>query len=167
VAANMTPTEIINVILALKAKSQALHPKAQSITLADGQLITSGQGSYPQIIAGLHEIISTATNFITDVDGSPQVGGNEAASIANAFKDFVHVHQVFLHSLTVKAGLFISHPSKVRQPIVDILRHEKDILESFGLALIEVTKSKQTEIKNQQNSLIQTIRTSYKAYEKT
>jgi len=163
----MTPTEIISVILALKAKSQALHPKAQSITLADGPLITSGQGTYPQLIAGLHEIISTATNFITDIGGSPPVEGNEAASIANAFKDFVHVHQVLLHSLTVKAGLFISHSSKVRQPVADVLRQEKDILELFGSALIEVAKSKQNEIKNQQNSLVQTIRTSYRAYEKT
>lgn len=47
----MTPTEIVNVILALKAKSQALHPKAQSINLADGPLIVSGQGPYPVILS--------------------------------------------------------------------------------------------------------------------
>lgn len=163
----MTPAEITNVILALKAKSQALHPKAQAITLANGPLITSGQGPYPQVLAGLHEIISTATNFTTDIGGSPPVDENEAASIANAFKDFVHVHQVLLHSLTAKAGLFVSHPSKVRQPIADVLRQEKDIFELLGLGLIEVAKSKQNEIKSQQNSLIQTIRTSYRAYEKT
>lgn len=162
----MTPAEIINVIQALKAKSQALHPKAQSITLADGPLITSGQGPFPPILAGLHEIISTATNFVTDIGGSPQADDNEAASIANAFKDFVHVHQVLLHSLTAKAGLFISHSSKVRQPVADVLRQDKDILESLGLALIEVAKSKQNEIKSQQQSLVQTIRTSYRAYEK-
>jgi len=161
----MTPQEIINVIHAMKTKSQALHPKAQSITLANGPLLSSGGGPYPQIIAGFHEIISTVTNFVDVIAGSASVEGNDAASIANAFKDFVHVHQVLLHSLTTKGGLFRTHPTDVRQPIADVLRQEKDTLETFCRALIEVAKSKQDVIKQQQLSLIQTIRACYRAYE--
>jgi len=155
----MKPVEITNSLNSLKAKSQNLHVKAQTINMANGKLITSGGGPYPGIIAGIEEIISTGANLTSDMQGSPQLEGSDATAVADAFKEFVHVHQVLLHLLTSKAGLF-----KSGQPVADVLRQEKDILDAVALGLINIDNSKQSELKTQQTALNSTLRAAIRAH---
>ena len=101
----------------------------RSITIVNGPLIIVGQGPFPQIIAGFTDIISTATTAIAQMQGTPPVTTQaDASAIADAFREFVRVHQVLLNILIGKAGLFQTVPF-IGQPVAAVLRQIESVVD--------------------------------------
>jgi len=159
----MKAQEIINTLATLRTKSQAINTRAQSINMSTGKEMSSGGGPYPQVIAGLHELMSTMTNFTDDAHSSPDISDAEAKEIDDAYREFVRGHQVFLHLLTGKGALFKSTP-EVGRSMQDVLRAERDVVESMGNVLAEAAPSISSDIKGQTKMLSQTITAAIRAH---
>jgi len=156
----MQPKEIVASLTYLKAKSASLAIKAQAINLNNGSLITSGQGPYPQIVASLDEMTSTIVNLQSGLENIPLCGKDDT-TVVEAYREFVHSHRHALHLLTSKAALF-----KTGQPVADMLRQEKDILDTLGDTLTNMVEHK-AEVKTNQQSLARTLKACIKAHEST
>ncbi|KAM7215128.1 hypothetical protein V8F06_009446 [Rhypophila decipiens] len=156
-----------HLIRTLTAKSQALQAPAQSTTIVNGPLIIVGLGPFPQIISIFRDIVSTGTTFITQMSGSPSVRDeDEASSIADAWKEFVRVHQVLLNILIGKAGLFNTVPF-IGQPVAAVLHQVESIVDTIAFGLIdtiEVGLQKQ-RVQNDANSLSSSLTICINAYE--
>ncbi|KAH6675856.1 hypothetical protein B0J14DRAFT_626301 [Halenospora varia] len=162
--AAVTPAQIVTNIQILTSKSQALQAPAQSINIINGPLIVIGQGPFPQIISGFADIVSTATVAISSMQGSADVpAGPPAQAIADAFREFVRVHQVLLNILIGKAGLFTTIPL-VGAPVAAVLRQVEGVVDTIAFALIDMVQSQATELTNQHNSLSLTLDTTIKSY---
>jgi len=163
--AAVTPAQAVDNINALTAKSQALQAPAQSITIINGPLIVIGLGPFPQIISGFADIVSTATSSIAAMQGSPDVtSATDATNIANAFREFVRVHQVLLNILIGKAGLFSTVPL-IGQPVAAVLRQIESVVDTIAFALIDMVESQAADLSNQQGSLDMTLQTAINSYD--
>ncbi|KAK4211507.1 hypothetical protein QBC37DRAFT_484544 [Rhypophila decipiens] len=164
----LTASQIVQNIRTLTTKSQALQAPAQSISIINGPLIIIGQGPFPILIAGFTDIVSTATVAIAamteDRDTIADVPG--AKAIADAFREFVRVHQALLNILIGKAGLLNPLPI-VGQPIATILRQIESVVDTIAYGLIDIISpaDERRMITSDSNSLHGTIEVSIKAYE--
>ncbi|ERF70310.1 hypothetical protein EPUS_06351 [Endocarpon pusillum Z07020] len=89
---------------------------------------------------------------------------NEAQAIADAFRDFVRVHQVLLNILIGKAGLFQTVPF-IGAPIAAVLRQVENIVDTIAFGLIDRVQSQATELTNQAQSLSMTLKTTIDSYD--
>ncbi|KAK4458980.1 hypothetical protein QBC42DRAFT_340639 [Cladorrhinum samala] len=165
--AAIPPAEVVNNIKTLTAKSQALQAPAQTISIINGPLIIIGQGPFPKIIAGFADIVSTATTAISGMKNpGPITAPADATAIAEAFRDFVRVHQALLNILIGKAGLFTTVPL-IGAPVAAVLRQVEGVVDTIAFSLIdsvEVTAQKNS-IQQDSNSLHATIELSINNYE--
>ncbi|KAK6345964.1 hypothetical protein TWF730_010302 [Orbilia blumenaviensis] len=161
--AALTPTQMIDNINVLIAKSQALQEPAQSITILNGPLIVIGQGPFPQIISGFTDIIQTTTTAIAQMQGTEKVTvEDDRQAIAKAFREFVRVHQVLLNTLIGKAGLFNTVPV-VGQPVASVLRQLEAVVDTIAFGLIDIVES--DDMKAQADSLSGTITIAIDSYD--
>lgn len=166
----LTPAQIVDNIRMLTSKSQALQAPANSITIVNGPLIIIGQGPFPRIIAGFTDIVSTATTAIAQMQGSaPVTTAADATAIADAFREFVRVHQVLLNILIGKAGLFQTVPF-IGQPVAAVLRQIESAVDTIAFGLIGMFESaavgaQRQAVQSDANSLGMTIQTTIKSYE--
>ncbi|KAK0706741.1 hypothetical protein B0T26DRAFT_756204 [Lasiosphaeria miniovina] len=95
--------------------------------LINGPLTIIGVGPFPTIIKGLADIVTTATTAIAQVQGDlPVPAGADATAIADAFRDFVRIHQQLLNILIGKAGSFPTVPL-IGSPVAAALRRIEGI----------------------------------------
>ncbi|KAK4445115.1 hypothetical protein QBC34DRAFT_413566 [Podospora aff. communis PSN243] len=164
----LTADQIVTNIRSLTSKSQALQAPAQSITILNGPLIVIGQGPFPQIIAGFSDIIQTATVALGAMQASPTQLTTEAdaSSVANAFREFVRVHQVLLNILIGKAGLFNTIPI-VGQPVAQVLRQLEAIVDTVAFSLIDSVDpaTQKNMMTSDANSLSGTITIAINSYD--
>lgn len=81
-----------------------------------------------QIIAGLNDIVSTATTFQAQWNGISPPTTDEISRVATAFRDFSNGQQKFLNILIGKAGVFEQVPF-IGQPLTGVLRQLESITE--------------------------------------
>ena len=161
----ITPAQAVDNIRMLTTKSQALQAPAQSITLINGPLIIVGLGPFPQIISGFADIVQTATVAIAQMQGSAKVtNAADAKAIADAFREFVRVHQVLLNILIGKAGLFNTVPF-IGQPVASVLRQVEAVVDTIAFGLIDMLEGQVTDVQSQANNLHQTIEISISSYD--
>jgi hypothetical protein len=80
-------------------------------------------------IVGFTDIVSSATTYITQMQGmAPVPAGAPADAIFDAFREFVRVHQALLNILIGKAGLFETVPF-IGQPIAAVLRQIENVVD--------------------------------------
>ncbi|KAF7528766.1 hypothetical protein G7054_g10077 [Neopestalotiopsis clavispora] len=164
VAAALTPAQIVDNINIITAKSQALQVPATSITLTNGPLIVVGLGPFPPIIAGFADIVRVVTSDIALMQGTPQVtAAAEVKAIADAFREFVRVHQVLLNILIGKAGLFTVVPL-IGAPVSAVLRQIEGVVDSIAFSLIAIVEGTANDIAVQRQSLDGTINVSITTY---
>jgi hypothetical protein len=85
--AAVTPAQIVSNIEMITQKSAALQAPAKTITLVNAPLLVIGQGPLPTIITGFTDIVTTATNAISQMQGSsPVPAGADSDAIADAFR---------------------------------------------------------------------------------
>ncbi|GAB1316863.1 hypothetical protein MFIFM68171_07073 [Madurella fahalii] len=144
--AALTPQQIVDSLQVLTTKSQALQAPAQSITIINGPLIVIGLGPFPQIITGFGDIVSTATTAAAALPGTAQITTDaDATAVADAFREFVRVHQVLLNILIGKAGLFQTVPV-IGAPVAAALPQVEAIVDTVAFAiadLVDPTTQKQ------------------------
>ncbi|EAT82361.1 hypothetical protein HBI56_090270 [Parastagonospora nodorum] len=157
IAAQASPADVVKNIQAITQKSQALQAPAQSINLINGPLILIGQGPFPQIIVGFTDIVSSATTYITQMQGmAPVPAGAPADAIFDAFREFVRVHQALLNILIGKAGLFETVPF-IGQPIASVLRQIENVVDTIAFALIDTVESRAKDLQGQASALGNTL----------
>lgn len=78
-------------------------------------------------------------------------------------QQFVRTHQVLLHLLTGKGALFKATP-EVGKSMQDILRAERDVVESMGNVLADAVPSKSNEFKSQATALSKTVTATIRAH---
>ncbi|KAM7191211.1 hypothetical protein V8F20_009389 [Naviculisporaceae sp. PSN 640] len=162
----ITASKIVENIQALTAKSQALQKTANNITIQNGPLIIIGQGPFPKIIAGLQDIALNGTNAFLELNGTPHIGSkDEAASVADAFREFVRVHQAFLNILIGKASLFNS-VGIIREPVANELRQVERVIDTFAFTLIDTIDpiQQKKQIQEDLSSLDSTLDAAINAY---
>ncbi|KAK4203484.1 hypothetical protein QBC40DRAFT_251183 [Triangularia verruculosa] len=164
VMAALTPAGIVVAIKDLTAKSQALQQPAHSISLINGPLIVVGLGPFPQIIVGFTQIINVATTAVPEIATTPAIDVvADRQAVADAFKEFVRVHQVLLNILIGKAGLFTTVPF-IGAPVTAILRQLESTVDAFAFAVIDVVAS-QDGVPSSATSLTATLDAAIKSYE--
>ncbi|KAK4652854.1 hypothetical protein QC762_512810 [Podospora pseudocomata] len=162
--AALTSTQIADTLQTLTAKSQALQAPAQQITILNGPLIVVGLGPFPQIIQGFTEIITITTAAVPQIVATPRFELDaDRKTVADAFREFVRVHQVLLNILIGKAGLFQTVPI-IGQPVAAVLRQLESVVDSAAFALIDVVAGT-NGVPEQANSLGNTIEIAIKSYE--
>ncbi|VBB81030.1 Putative protein of unknown function [Podospora comata] len=162
--AALTSTQIADTLRTLTARSQALQAPAQQITIINGPLIVIGLGPFPQIIQGFTEIITITTAAVPQIAATSTFELEaDRKTVADAFREFVRVHQVLLNILIGKAGLFQTVPI-IGQPVAAVLRQLESIVDSAAFALIDVVAGT-NGVPEQANSLGSTIEIAIKSYE--
>ncbi|KAF3901322.1 hypothetical protein ABW20_dc0101760 [Dactylellina cionopaga] len=163
--AALTAQQMTDNINSLTMKSQGLQRPARSITLLNGPLIVVGLGPLPTIITGFTDIVNTAQNAITTMAGSsPITVPADATMVANAFREFVRVHQALLNILIVKAGLFTTVPL-IGVPVATALRGIEEVVDTIALGIIALVESKANGLSADADSLKTTIQTARSSYE--
>ncbi|KAK6357679.1 hypothetical protein TWF718_001987 [Orbilia javanica] len=138
--AALTPAQMVGNIQMLTQKSMALQTPAKSITILNGPLIVVGLGPFPQIIAGFTEIVTITTTAIAQMQGSAVITNpTDAKNIADAFRNFVKVHQALLNILIGKAGLFNTVPI-IGAPVAAVLRQLENIVDTVAFGLIDLVE---------------------------
>ena len=83
-----TPSQVVDTIKQLTQKAHAIQQPAHSITLVNGPLIVIGQGPFPQIQAGLVEMVKIANAFIPGMQSMPPVAADsDAVTIFDAYRE--------------------------------------------------------------------------------
>jgi hypothetical protein len=101
ISAAITPTQVVDNIKTLTAKSQALQAPAQSISIINGPLVIIGQGPFPKIIVGFQDIVVTGTTYISQMGDMANVpAGKQSDDIYDAFRE-VSTANLLLHGLRV------------------------------------------------------------------
>ncbi|EPS45967.1 hypothetical protein H072_24 [Dactylellina haptotyla CBS 200.50] len=163
--AAVTPTQVVSNIKILTSKSKALQGPAQSISLINGPLIVIGLGPFPPIIAGFTEIITLVTADIAAMSGTaPITGAVDAKNIADAFREFVQVHQKMLNILIGKAGLFNTVPI-IGEPVAGVLRSLEKIVDTIAFGLIDLVESQAVQMTMDKESLGGTITLAIDSYD--
>ncbi|KAK4169847.1 hypothetical protein QBC43DRAFT_38663 [Cladorrhinum sp. PSN259] len=138
--AALTSGQIVDAIKSLTMKSRALQQPANSISIINGPLIIIGQGPFPQLISGFTDIVTTTTTAIAQLQGTPKITATTATmEIADAFRDFVRVHQQLLNILIGKSGLFTIVPF-IGQPIAAVLRSVEAVVDQIAFGLVDVVE---------------------------
>ncbi|KAK7920119.1 hypothetical protein PG985_008141 [Apiospora marii] len=154
-----TPQQVATHIKGLTQKSQDLQAPAQSITIVNGPLIMIGQGPYPQIIAGLKDIVSAGSTALSQMQGMAEVPkGKESDAICDAFREFARVHQELLKTLTGKAGMSQQVPF-IGQPVAAVLRQDESVTDSLAFSLMDNVPSRASDLQAEAKSLSETIET--------
>ncbi|KFZ17498.1 hypothetical protein V502_04564 [Pseudogymnoascus sp. VKM F-4520 (FW-2644)] len=109
-----TAQEAITSIQTFTTKSQALQAQANSINIASGPLIVTGQGPFPKIIAGFNDITNTTTASIGELRGT--LGITDAQTVADAFTQFVNVYQARQHHPPRSRSTSSHHHSRTYRP---------------------------------------------------
>ena len=82
-----TPTQAIEAIHVLTQKAQALQAPAQHINQIHGTLMVIGQGPFPQILAGLREIVTIAAADVQQMMNMKAVAaGSESSMMFDAYR---------------------------------------------------------------------------------
>ncbi|KAM7196986.1 hypothetical protein V8F33_005868 [Rhypophila sp. PSN 637] len=168
----LTASQIVQNIRTLTTKSQALQAPAHSISVLNAPLIIIGQGPFPVRSAALFllrftDIMSTATVAIaamnSDRDTITDVPGSKA--IADAFREFVRVHQVLFNILIGKAGLLNTLPL-VGEPVAAILREIERVVDTIAYDLADIVSpaDERRMITSDSQSLHGTIEVSIETY---
>ncbi|KAK4224347.1 hypothetical protein QBC38DRAFT_371207 [Podospora fimiseda] len=164
--AALTAIQITTNIKTITAKSQALQPTAQSITVLNAPLIVIGSGPFPVLITGFNDIVSTANNAIAAMAGTPAITSEaDAAMIADAFREFVRVHQALLNILIGKAGVVAKIPV-VGAPVATALRAVEGVVDTIAFGLIDLVEATTAapEIDEDHEALIGTLEIAIQAY---
>ncbi|KAK0721268.1 hypothetical protein B0T21DRAFT_453650 [Apiosordaria backusii] len=155
---------IVATLRELTTKSQALQGPANSITIINGPLIVIGLGPFPPIIAGFTEIITITSSAIPMLSDTPTITDvADRKAVAEAFRDFVRVHQVLLNILIGKSGLFSTVPV-IGAPVAAVLRQLESVVDSAAFAIIDIVGG-QEGVPNQAQSLSATIGVAIEKYE--
>ncbi|KAF3014154.1 hypothetical protein E8E14_001052 [Neopestalotiopsis sp. 37M] len=129
-----TAEQIVASLNTLTDKSQDLQAPAETITAVNGALIVVGQGPFPKIISGFQEIVTLATNDISQMQGTETItDAAEADNVYAAFRDFSAIHQKLLTTLTGKAALLSTVPI-IAAPMSAILRQDENVLDVCKLS---------------------------------
>ncbi|KAH8724418.1 UVI-1 [Phaeosphaeriaceae sp. PMI808] len=164
IAAQITPSQVVDNIKVLTAKSQQIQAPALSISIINGPLLIIGQGPFPVIIAGFADIVTTATVAITQMQGmSPVASGPPSDAIFDAFREFVRVHQVLLNILIGKAGLFQTVPF-IGAPVAGVLRQIENVVDTIAIGLIKNVQSRANDLQTQANALSGTLTIAIQRY---
>ncbi|OSS47059.1 hypothetical protein B5807_10100 [Epicoccum nigrum] len=162
--AAVTPAQIVSNIEMITQKSAALQAPAKTITLVNAPLLVIGQGPLPTIITGFTDIVTTATNAISQMQGSsPVPAGADSDAIADAFRSFVRVHQELLNILIGKAGLLNTLPF-VGAPMAAVLRQVESVVDTIAFSLIDMVESRAKDLQADAQSLDGTLETCINAY---
>lgn len=128
-------------------------------------VVVRASARFPQIIAGFNDIVSTATTSIAQMQGSaPITSSADAASITEAFRRFVRVHQALLNILIGKAGLFKTVPF-IGAPVAEVLRQVENVVDVVASGLADLVQSQASQIRNDDKSLDSTMGAAIKVYE--
>ncbi|KAK0639492.1 hypothetical protein B0T16DRAFT_395212 [Cercophora newfieldiana] len=164
----LTVSQIVNNIQTLTSKSQALQAPAQSITIVNGPLIVIGLGPFPTIITGFSDIVQTVTVAFAQMQSGPDHLTTEAdaTAVADAFSEFVRVHQVLLNILIGKAGLFQTVPI-IGQPVAAVLHSLENVVDTITFNLIDLVDpaTQKDQMSADAASLSGTIGNAIKSYE--
>jgi NAD(P)-dependent dehydrogenase (short-subunit alcohol dehydrogenase family) len=160
----VTAQQAVENIKTLTTKSQALQGPAQSITIINAPLIIIGQGPFPPIITGFTDIVSTAITAIDQMDGTQPFAAADVTAVADAFREFVRVHQALLNILIGKAGILQQVPI-VGAPVAAVLRQVEAVVDTIALGLIHVAETATNDIETQANSLGATLDLAIQKYE--
>ncbi|KAK0613984.1 hypothetical protein B0T14DRAFT_499352 [Immersiella caudata] len=164
----LTATQIVNNIQSLTSKSQALQAPAQSITILNGPLLAVGLGPFPQILTGFTDIVDNAKTAHAQMQSSPEhiTTAADATAVANAFREFVRVHQVLLNILIGKAGLFQT-VLVIGAPVASALQSLEAIVDTVAFNLIDLVDpaTQKNQITGDAKALSNTIGIAIKAYE--
>jgi hypothetical protein len=165
-SAALTPQQIVSNINTLTFKSQQLQAPAQSINIINGPLIAVGLGPFPPIIRGFADIVATATTALSAMQGTPNLSSSDCKLVADAFREFVRVHQILLNILIGKAGLFSAVPL-IGAPVSQALRAIEGIVDSLAFSLIDIAQDAacKTTIQNDSGALKGTITTAITRYD--
>ncbi|KAJ3039665.1 hypothetical protein HDV00_012009 [Rhizophlyctis rosea] len=162
--AALTPQQIADNWKIITSKSQALQAPAQSITIINAPLIVIGQGPFPTIIAGYTELINIGSTAIAQEQGSaPITTAADAKLVADAYREFVRVHQVLLNILIGKGGILGKVPV-VGPPVAAVLRQWENIEDTLAFGLIDRVQGQTTDIAAQANSFGQTLTLAINTY---
>jgi len=138
----MTANDVVRNIESLTTKSSSIIPSAQQLSAFNAPLLLVGQGPWPKVILGFTDIVTTATGYITSMSAGPGVlpgepyPGAEAAAIAEAFREFVSVHQDLLNILIGQGG-FMSQIPFVGPPVAAVLRAVESVVDTIAFSLID------------------------------
>ncbi|KAF3930595.1 hypothetical protein ABW19_dt0204660 [Dactylella cylindrospora] len=161
----LTPQQMADNLKLLTDKSQALQAPAQTISLINTPLILIGQGPFPIIINGFTEIIGIVNTANSQMTGTaPVTAPADATLIADAFREFVRVHQVLLNILIGKAGILVQVPF-VGAPVAAVLRQLEAAVDTVALQLIDLLDSQNTDVQTQANSLGGTLDLAIQKYD--
>jgi len=164
VYAQMTAPEIVANINIITGQSQALQSPANSINLLSGPLFLIGQGPFPQIVVGFSQIVTTVTNDIQAMAGTPPFSvRSDEQSILDAFTTFVEVHQELLNILIGKSGILNDLPL-VGPPVAQVLRSLEAVVDTIAFNLIDMVPDVAAPFTSQKNSLDVTIGQAITAY---
>ncbi|KAK2752022.1 hypothetical protein CKAH01_06308 [Colletotrichum kahawae] len=159
-----TPAQVVSNINMVTEKSQALQAPAQEITAVNGALLAVGMGPFPKIIQGFTEIVTITSTALQQMQGMPPVAaGPDAAAIAEAFRDFVRVHQALLNILIGKAGLLSTVPF-VGAPVAAVLRSVESVVDTLAFSLIDSVEGQATQLNSDYNGLSSSLETAIKSY---
>jgi hypothetical protein len=92
-----TPSQVIDTIKQLTKTSHAIQKPAQDITIINSVLMQVGQGPYPQIFAGMREVVATTNSSLPAMtDMPPVVAGSDADAIFDAYSEVLLYPSSFL-----------------------------------------------------------------------
>ncbi|KAH8846307.1 hypothetical protein MCOR27_002159 [Pyricularia oryzae] len=151
-----TAGQVISNLQTLTTKTQQLQGPAQTLNMLNAPLVVVGQGPMPQIIAGLNDIVSTATTFQAQWNGISPPTTDEISRVATAFRDFSNGQQKFLNILIGKAGVFEQVPF-IGQPLTGVLRQLESITETISATLMALPGAPATDLQSQVNNLKSTL----------
>ncbi|KAI0140750.1 UVI-1 protein [Pestalotiopsis sp. NC0098] len=144
----LTATQIAENINTLTSKSKDLQEPANSLNTVNGPLLAVGQGPFPQIITGLHNIVTTATEDVRQMkDSQALTETTDQDTVYDAFRDFASAHSELLNILIGKSGLFSTVPF-IGQPLVAVLRSDEDAIDSLTYSLVDLIQSRAADIES-------------------
>ncbi|KAI1755839.1 UVI-1 [Xylaria castorea] len=161
----LTPAQIADGLKTITTLSQNLQEPAQSITLVNAPLIVIGQGPFPKIITGFTQIVTAATNTISQFQDTPPItNAADATLVFDAFRSFVRVHQELLNILIGKAGILEQVPF-IGPPVASVLRGVESVVDTIAITLIDLVESHSKDIQSDANSLGSTLDLAIQKYD--
>ncbi|KAM3417478.1 hypothetical protein BST61_g5722 [Cercospora zeina] len=149
----------------LSAKTAALIPIANTISMINGPLVIVDQGPFPPIIRGFSDIVNTGNTYVSQQQNAASVpAGAQSDAVVKAFSAFVKQQTSLVNILAQKAGLFTTAPF-IGAPIVQVLRQDEAVVDALVTQTAGLVPSRSDEIRNLGSSLNSAIVTAQTAYE--
>lgn len=144
--------------------SQGLQTPANQIGVLSLVELIFAAGPFPQIIAGLGQIVTLVVADTTIIQGiKPLSVDSDIASVKAALVGFVQVHQALLNILIGKAGLLADIPI-LGAPVATVLRGIESAVDTIAFVIIGILPGDNSDIQKQLSGLDNTLSISISTY---